>query len=75
LINDDHFKISWNYISLENYEVKLRKFKIVFSRYLENVTNINYPLFIYEEFFLSFFIKRETCKEKKKKKGEEQHRE
>jgi len=36
---------SWNYISLEDYEVQPRKLKIVFSRYLENVVSINYLLF------------------------------
>jgi len=45
---------SWNYTSLEDYEVQSRKFKIVFLRYLENVKNINYPLFLYEEVFLFF---------------------
>jgi len=43
---------SWNYISLEDYEVQPRKLKIVFSRYLENVISINYPLSLYEEVFL-----------------------
>jgi len=36
---------SWNYISLEDYEVQPRKLNIVFSRYIENVTNINYQLY------------------------------
>jgi len=47
---------SWNYTSLEDYEVQPRKLKIIFSRYLENVTNINYPLSLYDEVFLSFSI-------------------
>jgi len=46
----------WNYISLEDYEVQPRKLKIVFSRYLENVRSINYPLSFYEEAFHSFSI-------------------
>jgi len=47
---------SWNYISLEGYEAQPRKLKIVFSKYVENVTSINYPLSIYEETFISFSI-------------------
>ena len=51
-----NISMSWNYTSLEDYEVQLRKLKIIFSKYLKNVTNINYLLFLYEEVFLSFSI-------------------
>ena len=39
---------SWNCIYLENYEAQPRKLKIVCSRYLENMTNINYSLSLNE---------------------------
>jgi len=45
---------SCNYISLGDYEIQHRELKIVFSRYLKNMTNINYPLSLYEETFLSY---------------------
>ena len=36
-------------ISLEGYEVQPLKLKIVYSRYLENMISINYPLSHYEK--------------------------
>jgi len=45
---------------LEDYKVQPRKLKIIFSRYIKDVTNINYPLFLYEEVFLSFYIYKEN---------------
>ena len=47
---------SWNCISREDFEVQLNMLKTVISRYLEKVTNILYPLSIYEEAFISFSI-------------------
>jgi len=55
IFNDGHSKVLKLYL-LEDYEVQLRKLKIVFSRYLENVISINYPLSFYEKNFLLFSV-------------------
>jgi len=58
---------SWNYtLTLEDYEVQPRKLKIVFSRYIENVTNINHSLFLKNYFFSMY---KGTCEEVKVKQG------
>jgi len=41
--------------------------------YIENETNINYSLSLYEEVFLSLYIKG-ICEVEMQAKGEEQHR-
>jgi len=46
----------WNYIFIEYYEVQSEKLKIIFSRYLENITNNNYPFSLHEEALLSLSI-------------------
>jgi len=58
MFNDGHSKVLELY--LEDYEVQPRKMLIIFSRYLENMTSINYSLSLYEEVFLFFPIYKEN---------------
>jgi len=55
IFKDENSKVLELYL-FEDFEVQPKKFKMVFSKYLENTTNINYQLSLYEEVFFSFSI-------------------
>jgi len=74
IFNDGHSKVLELYL-FEDFETQPRKLKILFARYLENATNINYPLSLYEVVFLSFSIQIKLMRKRKASKEGEQHRE
>jgi len=55
IFNDGHLKSLSYTLTIENSKVQPRKLNIVFSRYLKNVTNINYSLSLYEKKIFIFF--------------------